>query len=67
MDAAPAATQGQATTYTSGFSFTMGEGGGLGPGPSGGISAGATWINTTQPTVPPLIVEVGNTGNEGVS
>ncbi len=63
INAAPAATQGQATTYTSGFSFTIGGTVNVSAkGPSGGISAGATWINTTQTTVPPLIVEVGNTG-----
>ena len=66
IDAAPAATQGQATTYTSGFSFSVGGTVNVsGTGPGGGISAGATWINTTQTTVPPLIIDVSNTGNEG--
>jgi hypothetical protein len=63
LNAAPAATQGQATSYTSGFSFTIG---GTVNVSGGGISAGATWVNTTQTTVPPLIVAVSNTGNEGV-
>ena len=63
LDAAPAATQGQQTNYTSGFSFSIGGNVNV----SGlGISAGATWNNTTQTTVPPLIVDVGNTVNQGV-
>jgi hypothetical protein len=66
-NAAPAATQGEATTYQSGFSFNIGGAVNVSAkGPGGGISAGATWINTTSTTVPPLIVEVSNTGNEGV-
>lgn len=66
INAAPAATQGQQTSYTSGFSFSLGGTVNVSAkGPGGGISAGATWSNTTQTTVPPLIVEVSNTGNEG--
>jgi hypothetical protein len=66
-DAAPAGTQGQATSYTSGFSFSIGGTVNVSSsGPGGGISAGAMWVNTTQTTVPPLIVDVSNTGNEGV-
>ena len=70
VDAAPAATQGQATTYASGFSFNIGGTVNVNAeGPGGGISAGATWTNTTQTTVPPLIVDVSNTGSkqEGVN
>ncbi len=67
LNAAPAATQGQQTTYTSGFSFSIGGTVNVSAmGPGGGLSTGATWTNTTQTTVPPLIVEVGNVGNEGV-
>jgi hypothetical protein len=67
LNAAPAATQGQQTTYTSGFSFSIGGTVNVSAmGPGGGISTGATWTNTTQTTVPPLIVEVGNVGNQGV-
>jgi hypothetical protein len=66
INASPAATQGQQTTYTSGFSFTIsGAVNVSAQGPGGGISAGATWVNTTSTTVSPLIVEVSNTGNEG--
>jgi hypothetical protein len=66
LNAAPAATQGQASTYTSGFSFTIGGSVNVSAnGPSGGLSAGAMWINTTATTVPPLLIDVGNTGNEG--
>lgn len=67
LNAAPSATQGQSTSYTSGFSFSIGGTVNVsGMGPGAGISAGATWTNTTQTTVPPLIVEVSDTGNEGV-
>jgi hypothetical protein len=67
LDAAPAATQGQSTSYTSGFSFSIGGTVNVtAMGPGGGISLGATWSNTTQTTVPPLIVDVSDTGNEGV-
>jgi hypothetical protein len=67
LNAAPAATQGQATSYTSGFSFSIGGTVNVSAmGPGGGVSLGATWSNTTQTTVPPLIVDVSNTGNEGV-
>ena len=67
LNAAPSATQGQSTSYTSGFSFSIGGAVNVSAmGPGGGISAGATWTNTTQTTVPPLIVDVSNTGNEGV-
>lgn len=67
LNAAPAATQGQQTSYASGFSFTIGGTVNVSAmGPGGGISAGATWSNTTTTTVPALIVEVSNSGNEGV-
>ena len=67
INAAPAATQGQSTSYTSGFSFTIGGAVNVSAnGPGAGLSAGATWSNTTQTTVPPLVVQVSNTGNEGV-
>jgi len=46
---------------SSGFSFTIGGTVNVSAkGPGGGISAGATWINTTTTSVPPLIVEVSN-------
>jgi hypothetical protein len=68
LNAAPAATQGQQTSYTSGFSFSIGGTVNVSAmGPAGGISLGATWSNTTQTTVPPLVVDVSNTGNEGVN
>jgi hypothetical protein len=65
--AAPSATQGQATTFQSGFTFNVGGSVNVSSqGPGGGLSAGASWTNTVVTTVPPLIVEVSNTGNEGV-
>jgi hypothetical protein len=67
LNAAPSATQGQQTSYTSGFSFSIGGTVNVNSmGPGAGISAGATWSNTTTTTVPPLIVQVSNTGNQGV-
>ncbi|MEO8630635.1 MAG: leukocidin family pore-forming toxin [Betaproteobacteria bacterium] len=67
IDAAPGATAGQATTYTSGFTFSIGGTVNVSAkGPSGGLSAGASWTNTTATTVPALVVDVSNTGNEGV-
>jgi len=67
LNAAPAATQGQQTSYTSGFTFSItGTVNVSAMGPGGGIAAGASWSNTTTTTVLALIVEVGNTGNEGV-
>ena len=61
--AAPAATQGQQASVTSGFSFTIGGTVNVSAkGPGGGVSTSATWNNTTTTTVPPLIVEAGNTG-----
>jgi hypothetical protein len=67
LNAAPAATQGQSTTYESGFTFQIGGTVNVSSnGPGGGISAGARWSNTTETQVPPLIVDVSNTGNQGV-
>lgn len=67
INAAPAATQGEQTTYSSGFSFNIGGTVNIsGSGPGAGIGAGVTWSNMQQTTVPPLVVEVGNTANEGV-
>src|SRR5215813_388721 len=66
IDAAPAATQGETTTYQSGFNFTIGGVVNVSAkGPGGGISVGATWVNISMTTVPPLIIQAGNTGNEG--
>jgi hypothetical protein len=62
VDAAPAASQGQANTYMSGFSFNVG---GTVNVSGVGLSAGATWTNTVVTTVPPLQLSAGNTGNEG--
>ena len=66
VDAAPAGDQGLSASYTSGFSFSIGGAVEIsGDGPSGGISAGATWENSTSITVPPLVVEAGDLPNEG--
>ncbi|NEX64629.1 hypothetical protein [Noviherbaspirillum galbum] len=65
-NAKPPAQQGQATTYTSGFSFTLG---GMvivnGMGPGAGLSTGVTWNNTTQTTVAPVELELSQTTNQG--
>ena len=63
VNAAPPATQGQATTYTSGFIFNIGGTVNM----SGvGLASGATWTNTTATTVPALDLLVSNQANEGV-
>lgn len=65
-DAKPPASQGQATTYTSGFSFNLGGTVNIsGNGPSAGISAGMTWTNTQATTVPPLELDLSQTDNQG--
>jgi hypothetical protein len=65
-NAAPAATQGIATTYTSGFAFSIGGTVNVSAmGPGGGIQAGATWSNTSATTVPALLVDVSNVPTDG--
>lgn len=67
-NAKPPGSQGQAVTYTSGFSFSLGGTVNIsGKGPSAGISAGMTWNNQTQTTVMPVEVDLGQTTNEGAT
>jgi hypothetical protein len=66
VNAAPAGDQGESTSYTSGFAFSIGGGVDVsGDGPSGGIQAGVTWDNSVTTTVPSLVVQAGNQGNQG--
>jgi hypothetical protein len=66
VNAAPAGDQGKSASYTSGFSFGIGGGVDVsGSGPSAGFQAGVTWDNSVSTTVPPLVVEAGNQGNQG--
>ena len=66
LNAAPPATQGQSVTVQNGFSFSVGGGVNVsGMGPGAGLSASASWSDTTSTTVPPLLLEVGNQGNQG--
>ena len=66
VNAAPAGDQGQSTSYTSGFTFSIGGGVDVsGSGPSGGFQAGVSWDNSVTTTVPALVVEAGNKGNQG--
>jgi hypothetical protein len=66
VNAAPAGDQGRSASYESGFSFSIGGGVEVsGDGPSGGIQAGVSWNNSVSTTVPPLVIEAGDTGNEG--
>jgi hypothetical protein len=68
VNAAPAGDQGQSADYTSGFSFSIGgEVDISGDGPNAGIAAGVTWENDVTTTVPPLVIEAGDTGpgNQG--
>jgi hypothetical protein len=60
VDASPPGAQGQQTSYTSGFNFSIGGSVNV----SGVVfSAGATWVNTVQTVVPPLNINAGNTGS----
>jgi hypothetical protein len=66
VNAAPAGDQGQSTSYTSGFAFSIGGGVDVsGDGPSAGIQASVTWDNSVTATVPALVVEAGEKGNQG--
>jgi len=65
-DAKPPAQQGEATTYTSGFSFSLGGTVNVnGMGPGAGLSAGLTWNNSTQTTVAPVELDLSQTTNQG--
>ena len=65
-DAKPPAQQGQATSYTSGFSFSLG---GMvnvnGMGPGAGLSAGLTWNNSTTTTASPVELDLSQTAHQG--
>lgn len=66
VNAKPPASQGQATKYTSGFSFTLGGSVNIsGNGPTAGISAGMSWTNTQTTSVPPLELDLSQTDHEG--
>jgi hypothetical protein len=66
VNAAPAGDQGKSASYQSGFSFSIGGGVEVtGKGPSAGFQAGVTWDNSVSTTVPPLVIEAGNQGNQG--
>ena len=63
VNAAPAGDQGMSADYTSGFSFSIGgEVDISGDGPNAGIAVGATWENDVTTTVPPLVIEAGDSG-----
>jgi hypothetical protein len=64
LNAKPPASQGQATTYTSGFMFNLGGTVNV-SGP--GISAGVVWNNLTATTVPPLELNLSQTDNQGAN
>ena len=66
VNAAPAGDQGLSASYSSGFSFSIGGDVNVsGTGPSGGIQVGATWNNEVSTTVPPLVIQAGDKGNQG--
>jgi hypothetical protein len=66
VDAAPSGDQGLSASYESGFSFSIdGEVEVSGEGPSGGLQAGVSWENTVSTTVPPLVIQAGDVGNQG--
>jgi hypothetical protein len=66
VNAAPAGDQGLSASYESGFSFSIsGEVEVSGEGPSGGLQAGVSWNNSVSTTVPPLVIQAGDVGNQG--
>jgi hypothetical protein len=66
VNAAPAGDQGLSASYSSGFSFSIGGGVAIdGDGPSAGFQAGAEWSNEVSTTVPPLVIQAGDTASEG--
>lgn len=66
VNAVPAGDQGLSASYESGFSFSIeGEVEVSGEGPTGGLQAGVSWDNTVSTTVPPLVIQAGDLGNEG--
>jgi hypothetical protein len=62
QNAKPPGGQGQATTYQSGFSFTLG---GTVNVSGAGISTGVTWNNMSSHTVPAIEFDLSQTENEG--
>ena len=65
-NAEPSATQGKASSYSTGFNFSLGGGVNIsGKGPAAGFQAGVSWTQKTTVSVPPLLVKAGITGNEG--
>jgi len=66
VDAAPPGDQGLSSTYQSGFSFSIGGGVNVsGNGPGAGIQTGVAWDNRVMTTVPALVIDAGDIGNEG--
>ena len=64
IEAKPPAQQGQATSYTSGFSWSLGGTVNVnGMGPGAGISAGVSWNNSTTTTVPPVELDLSQTAS----
>ena len=65
-NAAPSATQGTASSYSTGFAFSLGGNVNIsGKGPAAGLQLGVTWSQKTTVSVPPLLLKAGITGNEG--
>jgi hypothetical protein len=61
-EAKPPAQQGQTTSYTSGFTWTLGGTVNVnGMGPGAGISAGVSWNNSTTTAVPPVELDLSQT------
>ena len=59
--AAPSATQGKSSSYSSTFDFSVGTTVNVsGSGPAIGIQAGASWSESVSETVPKMLVEAGD-------
>jgi hypothetical protein len=61
VNAEPAGDQGQSADYSSGFSFNLTGDVSI----EGVIQAGVSWDNEVTTTVPALVIDAGDMGNEG--
>ncbi|MCP4465725.1 MAG: hypothetical protein GY813_03105 [Halieaceae bacterium] len=65
-DAEPSATQGTASSYSTGFAFSLSGNVNIsGKGPAAGLQVGMTWSEKTTVSVPPLLVKAGIAGTQG--
>lgn len=63
LEAAPQASQGVSSTYTSGITFKLGGNVSIKNGPK--VTGGVRWTNLQTVTIPPTDILAGNTENSG--